>query len=100
MYTGQDDQQVMAEFRQRRTRQLIVCVPVIAAIIPLVMLEDAGPAGLWGIPTSVVGAVCIAVIVAVLVYSLVNWRCPACNKYLGKGINPRYCRNCGTQLRP
>jgi predicted RNA-binding Zn-ribbon protein involved in translation (DUF1610 family) len=34
-----------------------------------------------------------------LVFSLRNWRCPACNKYLGKGTLPHYCPNCGVELR-
>jgi DNA polymerase II large subunit len=38
------------------------------------------------------------VIISVLAFSFLNWRCPSCNKYLGKAINPKFCSKCGTQL--
>jgi rubrerythrin len=28
-----------------------------------------------------------------------NWRCPACKKYLGKELNPSHCPNCRVELR-
>jgi hypothetical protein len=34
-----------------------------------------------------------------LIFSLRNWRCPACNRYLGRTFNPRYCQGCGFELR-
>jgi hypothetical protein len=37
------------------------------------------------------------VIISVLVFSFLNWRCPS-NKYLGKAINPKFCSKCGAQL--
>jgi len=33
------------------------------------------------------------------VFSLYNWRCPACNKYLGKQRSPKYCSKCGVALQ-
>jgi rRNA maturation endonuclease Nob1 len=33
-----------------------------------------------------------------LIFSLFNWRCPSCNKYLGKAINAKFCAKCGVQL--
>ena len=97
--TNQPDPTIIAEFSKRRTRQLILIAPLIAAMIPVLMLENAGPDGLWGVPASVIAPGCIAVIIAGVIYSLFNWRCPACNKYLGKGISPRFCRHCGAQLQ-
>jgi rubrerythrin len=35
---------------------------------------------------------------AAVVFSLFNWRCPACSSYLGKRFNPRFCPSCGAQL--
>jgi hypothetical protein len=99
METKGKDPQVVAEFRRRRTRQLIAVVPFVAALIPLFMLEDAGPEGLFGIPAVVVGSVCGAVVIAGFIFSLMNWRCPACRCYLGKAISPRFCQKCGAQLQ-
>jgi hypothetical protein len=93
------DPQVIEEFRRRRVRQLVAVVPFVAALIPLLMLEDAGPEGLFGIPAVAVAAVCGAVLIAGLIFSLVNWRCPACKGYLGKAISPRFCQKCGARLQ-
>ncbi|MBP7737077.1 MAG: hypothetical protein KA369_13955 [Spirochaetes bacterium] len=30
---------------------------------------------------------------------LLNWRCPACKKYLGRSSNPKVCRKCGAKLQ-
>mgnify|MGYP001402959415 CR=1 FL=1 len=41
-----------------------------------------------------------AVLGAILVFSFRNWRCPACEGHLGKGMGARFCSKCGVQLRP
>lgn len=99
METNGRDSQVIAEFRRRRTRQLIVVVPFMGALLPLLMLENAGPDGLLGIPSVVVGSACGAVVIAGFIFSLINWRCPACKSRLGKDISPRFCQKCGVQLQ-
>jgi len=55
-----------------------VVVPFVGALIPLFMLENAGPVGLFGIPSVVVGSICGAVVIAGFIFSFKNWRCPAC----------------------
>lgn len=99
MEPREKDPQVMAEFKGRRTRQLIMVVPFAAALFTLFMLEDAGQEGLLGVPAVVVGSACGAVVIAGFIYSLMNWRCPACRCYLGKAISPRFCQKCGVQLQ-
>ncbi len=61
MMTREKDPQVIAEFRRKRTWQLIVVVPFMAALLPLLMLEDAGPDGMFGIPVGVVGICLMAI---------------------------------------
>jgi rubrerythrin len=39
------------------------------------------------------------VVAGALIFSFVNWRCPACTRYLGRGWNPKFCPKCGVQLR-
>jgi hypothetical protein len=90
---------VVREFARRKTRQIIATVPAILAIIPLVMLEGRESTGLLGLPAVAVAGLCIAVFIGVAVFSLKNWRCPACNGYLGKSFSPRFCPKCGAQLQ-
>ena len=30
---------------------------------------------------------------------VLNWRCPSCNKYLGRSMNLKVCRKCGAKLQ-
>lgn len=34
-----------------------------------------------------------------LAFNRFGWRCPACNAYLGRTVNPSECRSCRTRLR-
>ena len=101
MESKQADPQVMAEFQQRRTWQLIAVAPIVAAIIYWIFIgkDGAGPAELLGIPVSVGIPLCIAIVCAGLIFSFFIWRCPACKGYLGKAISPKFCHRCGVQLQ-
>lgn len=56
----------------------------------------AEPPDAVAIPAFVVFAVFIA---ATLAFSLWNWRCPACRRYMGKhGFGIRFCHRCGARL--
>ena len=33
------------------------------------------------------------------VHAMIEWRCPACSRYLGHRFNPEYCPRCKVQLR-
>jgi hypothetical protein len=91
-----------AQFKQlyatRRRNQLMVSVPLVAVIILVVVTEDRAAGTILGLSRQVVGPIFLAIVAAGLLYSFRNWRCPACDKYLGRGFNPRHCQNCGVEL--
>lgn len=89
----------MRDFKERRGRQFIATAVILVAVVPLLLINQAGPQGMLGIRTPVVAVLCLAVIFGVAVFSLFNWRCPACNAYLGRGINPKSCPKCGARLQ-
>jgi amino acid transporter len=97
MESNRSNAEIIAEFKEKRTPQIMAIGPIILAFIGLLSVEN-NPTGIFGLPpiTVLVGA--FAVIIAVLVFSFLNWRCPSCNKYLGKAINPKFCSKCGVQL--
>ena len=43
-------------------------------------------------------AVWFAMVAGLLIFSWQNWRCPACDRYLGK-YPGRFCPKCGVPLR-
>jgi len=93
------EERVIEEFRRRRTRQFIVIVPMVAVLFFMTTRGEGESISFAGLPEAVVGAAALAIILAALVFSIYNWRCPACNRYLGKAINPAFCSKCGAQLR-
>jgi hypothetical protein len=87
---------VHVEFARRRRRQFIVTIPlvVIAVAASLFLTDENGPKG----PLPIV--VFVVALGSAVVFSLINWRCPACRAYLRKATNPKFCPNCGVALRP
>ena len=89
---------VIAEFKTRQRRQWAVTLPIIAAVFFLLWLADHG-GSIGGISCSSLGVPSVAVVAGLVIFSLQNWRCPACNGYLGKAISPRFCSKCGAALQ-
>jgi hypothetical protein len=59
-----------------------------------------GDATFFGISESVLGPITLLVaIIDAAIYSGRNWRCHACDMYLGRAFNPKHCRRCGIELR-
>jgi len=86
-------------FAQRRRKQLLVAALIVPLVLLVVFSEDQGGGTILGYSAEVFGPIFLAVVVAALLFSLRNWRCPACSKYLGKAMNPKFCQNCGVELR-
>jgi hypothetical protein len=87
------------EFARRRTRQWILVIPMVIAVIAIRSAGDSDNPTFWGMPTSVVIGIGFALILGAIAFTLWNWRCPSCSKYLGKGINPSFCSKCGFKLK-
>src|SRR5262245_60652108 len=94
-------QEQLAGFREdyakRRRRQLVLGAALaVLALAAVPTSRGGGPEKAPG-PEWVVAFVVFAV--GALVFSLQNWRCPACRRYLGRTWNPRFCPHCGVALR-
>ncbi len=97
-YTEEQKSQVIQEFTKRKKRQLYLVLPIVFGAIAALALAERGEISLGAIPAEAIGPVFFGVIAAAVVFSLINWRCPACSKYLGKGI-PQFCPKCGVKLQ-
>ena len=93
-YTREQLAGFKAEFARRQKRQIAVAAIIFAGAISLMILRNRSPV------TSPVGFVLfVGAFAAILIFSFQNWRCPACEKYLGKGGFPRFCPRCGVALK-
>lgn len=91
--------QIKSEFAARRKRQLLLLIPVVG-LFTFAALVGGGKLAVPASLSLASAKVALFLVVAACVgYSWYNWRCPACKGYLGRGIEPKHCRNCGVELR-
>ena len=90
---------IKVEFKRRKTRQLLLALPMIPCMFIVAFMAD-NDAQIFESITNFQLLIGATVVIAVgLIFSMINWRCPGCNKYLGKRMNPQYCSSCGVELR-
>ena len=99
MLQDEQNRRASQEFSRRKTRQLLAVIPVIFAIVVFWIQQDNPRASIWGLPSALARSLAMTLMGGALVFSFLNWRCPACGRYLGKTLNPRFCSGCGVQLR-
>jgi len=88
----------MRDFRFRLNRQLLAIALTLFLLLFLVLVykrnDIFGEFSKNSIFTSQI--ILIAVFIG---FSVINWRCPSCNKYLGSDISRRICKKCGIRLQ-
>jgi hypothetical protein len=94
-FTEEKIAEVKEDFSQRRKRAVMFTI----ALIPLGFLfafSTQGGSSFLGLPSGV----WIIIFFIVLVPSYLNWRCPNCKSFLGRGsgFSPDRCRKCGIPL--
>jgi hypothetical protein len=97
-YTDQQRAAFRDAYAKRLRKQLGMIAVLFAVMTALAFTEDG--ATFFGIPGAVLGPISlVAVVVGWVIFQGRNWRCPACDKHLGRAFNPRHCRGCGVELR-
>jgi len=88
--------QIHAAFAKIKRRNLIagLLVP-----LPAILLFLTGGQAALSDPGFLTAAVLPAIVILMWVHG-VNWRCPACNAWLGRFFNVRNCPACNAELRP
>jgi Na+/citrate or Na+/malate symporter len=95
-FTAEQEAEFKRVFAIRRRRQVILAVPFFFVFLAMIFLRERGE--MFGLPATVIGPVFLVVVIGALIFSVRNWRCPACDKYLGRGMNPKFCVRCGVGL--
>ncbi len=97
-YAERQKASIKTQFATRKRNQMLVSIPLIGLVILMVLFGDTPDQMILGIPVTMWGPGFAILLLAGIGFSLYNWRCPACNKYLGKSISPKFCAKCGTAL--
>lgn len=98
--TPDSQEEIKADFQKRQKRQkLIALAAILIFIIPLLLLKYLkASAFIAQLPIDILDYTPFFFgggILALAALSFWNWRCPACEKYLGKTNNPKFCPSCG-----
>ncbi len=95
-YTPKQQAEFKARLIEKQRYQVAIYVPLVGAVALLFLSTRPGP-DLWQEPgTMVLGT--LGLVLTTLVFSWLNWRCPACAKFLGRGLNPDRCPRCGVEF--
>lgn len=98
-YTREQEAEFKQLFAQRRKRQIILAIPLVAAIVGLAIFQGSEREDLLGIPPAIWTPAFLVLVLGALIFSFRNWRCPACDRYLGRQMNPTFCSKCGVALQ-
>jgi heme A synthase len=97
MNQKKEEKQIMEAFRVRQGRQFLAIAATLVILVLLTLIYKR-PDILGEFSRYTIFSVQLLVIAAFVGFSALNWRCPACNKYLGKDINKHICKECGKRL--
>lgn len=87
-----------AAYGTRLRNKIVMIVLTVLAMASLAITKDSTI--VFGLPMAVVGPISfVALVIGWWVLEDRNWRCPACNEYLGRALNPKHCHRCGVELR-
>ena len=101
-YTYQQKDHFLATYAATKRKQITATVLFIPFMILFFLYygaADPNSGVAFGISPVIVVSILGAAFVSYLLFTLRNWRCPACDRYLGKGFNPSFCPKCGVQLK-
>jgi hypothetical protein len=83
-----DDKQIMRDFGLRQSRQFLAIAVTLFLLLFLALLYKR-PDLFGEFSRSAIFTAQIAIIAVFIGFSAFNWRCPVCNKYLGRNITTR-----------
>ena len=89
---------MFSDFQRRRRRQIWLLVLGLPFLVVLAGFR-AMPAQLNNAVAGGLGLAAIGYVAFACVFSLWNWRCPACGRWLGNQLSPARCRKCGVNLQ-
>ena len=95
-YTAAQKARFKTRFIEKRRYQIAAFVPVVGGVALLILSQRHVPDLAQEAGTMILGTA--GLLLAAAVFSWLNWRCPACKKFLGRGLSPSQCPRCRVEL--
>ena len=98
-YSAQKLRDIQTSYSQKFRNRLLMIVPFVILLLLFAFLARGTDGDVLGIGRGVFPYAIVVLGVLAASFSLYNWRCPACKRFLGRTLHPRFCPRCGVQLR-
>lgn len=98
-YTQGQKEQFKTEFVVKRRRFLVFAVLIIALILSNEALLYKDIDILYELPESSWIPIYFAILGSLVILAMLNWRCPACKRFLKRNFNITTCDKCGIALK-
>ncbi len=92
-----DKEQIIRDFKKRQDRQILAMAAAMFVVLLCAVIYKR-PAIFGQFSKEALFAAESIVIAAFIGFTAVNWRCPACKKYLGRDVHRTVCKKCGVRL--
>ena len=91
-------ERILELYRKRRKIQISILVAMVVIIVFLIIMSSNPDLTIGELTQDNMGIIALFLVIGGFIFSFMNWRCPVCNKYLGRGIWQKKCGNCGTEF--
>lgn len=98
-YTDEQKASFKQQWATMRRRQYIAAVPFLMFFGAFFAFAARSGDAVVTASDGLMLGLLLALVVGSTIFSLQNWRCPACRRILGSEVNPRFCSKCGVALK-
>lgn len=91
--------EIKKQFKLRKKKQWLAIIPAVIFLAGYQLLAWQGPSRIAGWPRQILLYPFMLFVMVAIVFIYINWRCPACRKYLGLTFRGRICPKCGAELK-
>jgi hypothetical protein len=93
------EQEIKEQFKSINRNSILIKVIGGLLLLPLTIIFFSGTDSFIGIGRSNANLLFIVAMIVNVVYLTKFWKCPACGKKLGAGLNVKKCESCNAQLK-
>jgi len=96
-YTEEQISQFQQVFQKRKKRRITVFIIAMSLLIGVFFTYPSFV--LFGMPKHVWGPIFTLVILGLIIFIIVDWRCPVCRGLMGDVFQSRFCPKCGYKFK-